>query len=245
MKLSDFKALSFDCYGTLIDWEKGLRAALESLANRVEESIDRGEILETYARYESQQETETPTKLYPELMATVYKRMSEEWRTPAAWDECVAFGRSVTEWPTYSDSAEALTYLKKHFKLIILSNVDNASFAISNSKLSVTFDAIYSAQDIGSYKPDDRNFQYLIENVAQLGIDKSELLHVAQSLYHDHEPANRHGLKSCWIDRQHGRDGSGATPLSVSTPLYDFRFCALSELAAAHRIEIANREIET
>ena len=121
-----------------------------------------------------------------------------------ALGECIAFGQSVKSWSAFPDSAEALAYLKRHFKLVMLSNVDNESFAASNSRLVVTFDAIYTAQDIGSYKPDHVNFQCMIDSLKQMGIAKSEILHVAQSRFHDHQPANRMGLRSCWIDRQHG-----------------------------------------
>ena len=198
VRLTDFKLLSFDCYGTLIDWEAGLLASLTPLARRAGPDLSSNEILEAYARHETNQQIQAPTKRYPEVMATVFKRLAEEWGTPLAWDKCVALGQSAKDWPAYSDSAAALQYLKAHFKLVILSNVDNESFAASNSRLGVVFDAIYTAEDIGSYKPDDRNFQYLIESVARMGVGKSEILHVAQSLYHDHEPANRRGLRSCW-----------------------------------------------
>lgn len=239
LKLTDFEVLTFDCYGTLIDWESGLLKSFESLTDRSEREISRAEILETYARHEPVQQALTPTKLYPELMATVYKRMAEEWAIPVSWSECLRHGQSLKEWSAFPDSAEALAYLKKHFKLVILSNVDNDSFAASNAKLGVTFDAIYTAQDIGSYKPDDRNFHYMIDRLAESGIDKSRILHTAQSLFHDHEPANRHGLKSCWIDRQHVLDGNGATLDPAEMPHYDFRFCSMAEMVAAHREQLA------
>jgi putative hydrolase of the HAD superfamily len=238
MRLTDFKVLTFDCYGTLIDWESGLVESLKPLTSRMTRDIHRDEILETYARYELVQRTQTPTKLYLNLMATVYKRIAEEWATPVSWDECLRHGQSLKEWPAFTDSAESLAYLKKHYKLVILSNVDNDSFAASNTKLGVTFDAIYTAQDIGSYKPDDNNFRYMIDTLAQSGIDKAEILHTAQSLYHDHEPANRHGLKSCWIDRRHIQGGPGATPPPVEMPHYDFRFCSMAEMVEAHRKQL-------
>jgi 2-haloalkanoic acid dehalogenase type II len=102
---------------------------------------------------------------YSELLAVVYKRLAEEWGAGASWDECQAYGNSIKDWPAFADSAQALAYLKKHYKLVILSNIDNASFAHSNRKLQVEFDAIYTAQDIGSYKPSGRNFDYMIDKV--------------------------------------------------------------------------------
>ena len=203
--------------------------------NRLEREISRNEILEAHARYESSQQAQTPTKLYPEILAIVYKRLAEEWGLAVSWEECVRYGQSVKEWPAFPDSAEALTYLKKHYKLVIISNVDNDSFAASNEKLGVTFDAIYTAQDIGNYKPHDTNFDYMINMLAQLGFDKSEILHTAESMFHDHQPANRHGLKSCWIYRRHNQDGFGATMHPGEMPHYDFRFTSMAELVEAHR----------
>ena len=148
---------------------------------------------------------------YSELLAVVYKRLAEEWGVAATWDECLAYGRSIRDWPAFADSAEALPYLKQHYKLVILSNVDNESFAFSNRKLGVEFDAVFTAEDIGSYKPSPRNFEYMLEKLAGYGIAKSDILHTAESLFHDHEPANDFGLASCWIHRRHAQGGFGAT----------------------------------
>jgi putative hydrolase of the HAD superfamily len=95
-------------------------------------------------------------------LAIVFRRLAEEWLVPVTWSECVTYGRSVKNWPAFADSAAALQYLKQHYKLVILSNVDNDSFAGSNEKLMVDFDAVYTAEDIGSYKPSDRNFEYML-----------------------------------------------------------------------------------
>ncbi|MDE1158653.1 MAG: HAD hydrolase-like protein [Neorhizobium sp.] len=151
------------------------------------------------------------------------------------WAECVAYGQSVKDWPAFADSTAALAYLKQHYKLVILSNVDNQSFSMSNEKLGVSFDAIYTAEDIGAYKPADRNFDYMLENLAALGIEKHEILHTAESMFHDHGPANRNGLASCWIYRRHEQDGFGATMNPGDMPTYDFRFNSMADLVAAHR----------
>jgi 2-haloalkanoic acid dehalogenase type II len=144
----------------------------------------------------------------------------------------------VKDWPAFPDSAESLAYLKKHYKLVILSNIDNASFAASNQRLRVTFDAIYTAQDVGSYKPSDRNFDYLIAKLQSIGIAKSEILHTAESLFHDHAPANRHGLASCWIYRRHNQQGFGATMNPGATPKHNFCFHSMADMVAAHRQEV-------
>ncbi|KAB2847442.1 MAG: haloacid dehalogenase, partial [Hyphomicrobiaceae bacterium] len=145
MRLSQFKALTFDCYGTLIDWETGMVEALKPLTSRIARPLDRNQILEAHARHESATQRYTPAKRYADLLGVVYKRLAEEWQVPVSWEEAQAYGRSVGNWPAFSDTVEALKYLKKHFKLVILSNVDNASFAQSNRRLEVDFDAIYTA----------------------------------------------------------------------------------------------------
>ena len=125
MRIADFKVMTFDCYGTLIDWETGMFEALQPLVSSVRRPLSRNQVLEAHGRHESAQQLVTPTRLYKELLAVVYKRLAEEWGVPASWDECIAYGLSVRNWPPFPDSAEALQYLKKHYKLVILSNVDN------------------------------------------------------------------------------------------------------------------------
>ena len=235
MKLTEFTTLTFDCYGTLIDWESGMIKGLEPLTDQLESEISRDDVLAAHARYESFQQAQTPAKLYPNILATVYKRLAEEWRLSASWDECLRYGESVKDWPTFPDSADALAYLKEHYKLVILSNVDNASFAASNEKLGVDFDAIYTAEDVGSYKPSDANFGYMMKMLEPLGIEKSQILHTAESMFHDHGPANRWALKSCWIYRRHGQEGFGATANPGELPHVDFQFTSLAEMVEAHR----------
>jgi 2-haloacid dehalogenase len=120
---------------------------------------------------------------------------------------------------------------------VILSNVDRASFAHSNRKLGVAFDAVYTAEDIGSYKPDARNFEYLLEHLGARGIAKEQILHTAESLYHDHVPAKRFGLATCWIHRRSGKTGHGATRPPEAEIHPDFRFATLAAMATAHRAE--------
>jgi len=146
------------------------------------------------------------------------------------------FAASLPHWPAFPDTADALRYLKTRYKLVILSNVNRAGFATSNRKLGVEFDAIYTAQDIGAYKPDPANFKYLLEHLQQdLGMEKQHILHTAQSLYHDHVPARSFGLATCWIDRQRLSESGewGATARLDEIPRTDFLFHSMGELAAA------------
>lgn len=239
MKLSDFKVLSFDCYGTLIDWETGITIALQPLGRRAGVSAE--ELIELHGSIEHEVEAEFPDLRYSDLLSIVYRRLGDRLGVPIKEDEEVVFGRSVGDWPAFPDSPEALRYLKQHFKLVILSNVDRASFAGSNARLGVEFDYIFTAEEIGSYKPDLRNFEYLLARLESASFAKQDLLHVAQSLFHDHAPANQLAIASAWIDRRHDKVGSGATPELAEAPRYDFRFTSLEGLAEAHRREIAAR----
>jgi 2-haloacid dehalogenase len=168
----------------------------------------------------------------------VYKRLAEEWGMAVSWEDCLAYGRSVGDWPAFADSAGALQYLKRYYKLVILSNVDNASFALSNRRLQVNFDAIYAAEDVGSYKPDLRNFEYMLDNLRALGVKKEEILHTAESMFHDHAPANSVGLRSAWIYRRHADEGYGATKHPGNMPKYDFVFNSMADLVKAHQAEV-------
>ncbi len=235
MKLTDFKALTFDCYGTLIDWETGMLAGLKPLTSRAGLNRSRDQILQAHARHESSQQLQTPSMLYRKLLPIVYRRLAEEWGVSVSWAECVAYGGSVKNWPAFPDSVGALQYLKKHYRLVILSNVDNESFAASNAKLMVDFDAVYTAEDVGSYKPSDRNFDYMLKKLETIGIAKQQVLHTAESMFHDHEPANRHGLASCWIYRRHDQQGFGATMNPGEMPHYDFLFDSMADLVTAHQ----------
>ena len=237
MKLSDFKALSFDVYGTLIDWESGMVEGLKPLTTRVAHGLSRDDILEAHARHESFQQGYTPAKRYQDLLPVVYRRLAEEWSVSVSRDECLAYGQSVRNWPAFADSAGALQYLKKHFKLVVLSNIDNDSFQYSNQKLQVEFDTIYTAEDIGSYKPDNRNFDYMLDKLESIGITRGQVLHTAESMFHDHQPANHFGLANCHIYRRHSEKGFGATMTPEKMPRVDFRFNSMADLVKAHQQE--------
>jgi 2-haloacid dehalogenase len=170
MQLTDFKVLTFDCYGTLIDWESGIAEALRPLLARSGKMLSRDKVLESFARYEAAQQSETPSMIYSELLGVVHARMASEWGVEPSTEESKKFGRSVSDWPVFTDSPAALQYLKKHYKLVILSNVDRESFQGSNRRLQIEFDYIFTAQDIGSYKPNPRNFAYMIKKLSDAGI---------------------------------------------------------------------------
>jgi 2-haloacid dehalogenase len=238
MKLGDFRVLTFDCYGTLIDWESGIHNGLLPLLHKGDITLGRDAVLETFARHESAQEAATPGMIYSDVLAEVHRQLAAHWGIAATEADHRRFGASVPDWPAFEDSVEALHYLKQHYKLVILSNVDRASFSGSNRRLQVTFDAVYTAQDIGSYKPSPANFQYMLDRLGALGHGKHDILHTAQSLFHDHAPAKKFGLTSAWIDRRHSQEGWGATMQPPEGAAYDFRFPSLAAMAEAHRHEM-------
>jgi len=240
-RLSDFDLLSFDCYGTLIDWETGIWDALQPLImHNGGCSLGRGDALALFADREHRVQEDQPDLPYPEVLSRVHAawaRATGLQSTPALDRD---FGRSIAHWPGFADTAEALRELQSRFRLVILSNVDRASFAASNRKLGVVFDGVYTAEDIGSYKPAAANFRYLIEHTGKdLGVAPGRILHTAQSLYHDHAPARACGLANCWIDRQRQSQGGdwGATAAVDEQPEVDFLYYSLAELAAAVRAE--------
>ena len=151
-----------------------------------------------------------------------------------------AFGASIAHWPAFPDTADALRRLGQRYKLVILSNVNRAGFAASNAKLGVTFDAIYTAEDIGSYKPARRNFEHMLERLeADHGVVPGQILHTAQSLFHDHVPAGDFGLARAWIDRQGLSKGGawGATAEVAERPEVDFLFPTMAAMADAVEAE--------
>ena len=235
--ISDFSTLTFDCYGTLIDWESGIWDAYQMvIATNGRNDITRQIALEAHAELESAQQLETPGMIYPQLLALVHKQFARKFhlQTDDALDR--GFGSSIPLWPAFADTADALRILKRHFKLVILSNVNRGGFATSARKLGVEFDAVYTAQDIGSYKPADQNFNYMLKDLKQeFDIDPGDILHTAQSLFHDHVPATRAGLSKAWIDRQGLRDSQnwGATAKVEIRPDVDFVFSNMAEMAKA------------
>jgi 2-haloalkanoic acid dehalogenase type II len=238
MRLTDFKVLTFDCYGTLIDWESGIYEALRPLTSRLAIPLDRDSVLASHARHESQQQLYTPQMKYCDLLAVVYKRIAEEWGVTHSLEEAKAYGQSVQYWPAFPDSTGALQYLKKFFKIAILSNVDNATFENSRKLLGVEFDAVFTAEDIGSYKPAPANFNYMLNALKATGIQKHEILLTAESMFHDHVPASHVGLPTCWIYRRYEKPGYGATIDPGTAPLVDFSFTSMAQLVTAHQDEL-------
>ncbi|KAK2030555.1 haloacid dehalogenase [Colletotrichum zoysiae] len=236
--LKDFRVLTFDVYGTLIDWESGMLAALQPLLEENRRAdFSRAHLLEVCHDLENKQQIETPEMLYSELLATIHPQIADKLGLDAPSPEASkAFGGSVGRWPAFPDTVGALRRLGKYYKLVILSNVDRESFAATNSGPleGVPFDLVITAQDIGSYKPDQRNFRYMLDKVKKsFGADKEQVLQTAQSQFHDHHPAKEAGIRSSWIVRP------GAVMGNRQREVYDWKFDTLGQMADALEKELA------
>jgi 2-haloacid dehalogenase len=233
LDLTKYEALSFDCYGTLIDWESGIAAVLAPWAAEHGLGLSDEDLLPGYADNEATVEQEAPSALYPDVLATAFRRTAEKLGRPASDAWARRLGESVPDWPAFPDSADALARLARHYKLIILSNVHRAGFAASNERLRGNFAAIITAEDVGAYKPAENHFRALDAALPGLGVDRGGLLHVAQSLFHDHAPAKREGLPSVWINHRHGRPGWGATPEPTQEWTFDLEFNSMADFTDA------------
>ena len=214
LDLSPISCLTFDCYGTLIDWEAGILAGLRPVmaASAVEASDDL--LLETYARHEAATE-EGPYRRYREVLALALRGVGADLGATVTDEDAAAFGGSVVDWPAFPDSAEALAALHARYRLGVLTNCDDDLFAGSSRRLGDPFDMVVTAQQAGAYKPSLRGFELVFERI---GVPRERILHIAQSLFHDHVPAKRLGMTTVWVDRRHGRPGSGATPPADAVP---------------------------
>jgi 2-haloacid dehalogenase len=240
-RLSNYTTLTFDCYGTLIDWETGIWDAYQALIMASgRDDITRNAALAAHAGLESAQQASMPGMLYPELLSRVHRGFASRYNMKTTVEMDAAFGASLPHWPAFPDTADALRRLARHYKLVILSNVNRAGFAAANRKLGVAFDAIYTAEDIGSYKPDRRNFEHMLARLAaDHQIAPGQILHAAQSLFHDHVPAGDFGLARAWIDRQGLSSGGawGATAEVPERPEVDFLFPTMAAMADAVEAE--------
>ena len=209
-----FDVITFDCYGTLIDWEAGLSGAFAPILRTRGLEVDPESVLTRYARHEAAAEA-GPYRSYRDVLAAGLHGVALELGFEPTADEVDAFSGSVADWPPFADSSAALRRLQERYRLGVITNCDDDLFAASNARLGVEFDWIITAQQVGSYKPAEANFHEAFERIDH---PRERILHVAQSLYHDHVPAKRLGLTTVWIDRRHDRPGAGATPPADARP---------------------------
>lgn len=225
MEWKDVEAITFDCYGTLIDWESGILGALAPVLDAHGLELTADAILRRYARHEAEVEA-GPFRSYRRVLDEVSRRLLAEEGIEASAADRRALADSLPGWPCFPDTRDALARLAARFRLGILSNVDDDLFAATRETLGVDLEWVVTAAQVGSYKPSTANFETLLDRV---GTARERLVHAAQSLFHDVAPARALGIRTVWIDRRSGRDGGGATPTSAARP--DLRVCSLEELA--------------
>ena len=214
MNFDHFECLSFDCYGTLIDWETGIAAAFRPILDTHKIKTSHGDLLELFGRVETEIEA-GPYRTYREVLRTVLSRIGDVLKFEPSSEESERFATSVMDWPAFPDSPQALRALATRYRLIILSNIDDDLFQFSQKRLGVDFDHVFTAQQIGSYKPSRRNFEYLLQHA---GVPQDKMLHVAQSFFHDITPASEIGLSTVWVNRRQHLSGPGATPPAEAEP---------------------------
>ncbi|KAK7404198.1 hypothetical protein QQX98_010040 [Neonectria punicea] len=256
--LTSFSVLTLDIYGTLIDWESSLFKFLEPIVAQLSDShplksysdVEDGKVLvgKAFLDVETELLREKPDLKYAALLTEAYSRFAQGLGITPTQHDAEAFGSSIGSWVPFPDTIDAMNPLHKHFKLVPLSNVDRTSFRETCGGplkgLVPGFDAIYTAEDIGSYKPSLKNFEYLFEHLQKdLDLSKEQVLHTAQSITADHVPAKQMGLTSAWIARnQERRDGLTDKLIRDGKVGFSWRFSSLGEMAEAVEKEISTKE---
>ena len=226
MDLSRFTTISFDCYGTLIDWEAGILPVLRALLAQHKQSLADSDILALYGEFEAQVES-GPYRSYREVLQSVIRAFGKRLNFHPAPAEIRSLDESVITWPPFADTVAALRQLKNRYKLAIISNIDDDLFAETHKLLGVDFDAVVTAEQARSYKPSLHNFELALEKLA---IPRAQLLHAAQSIYHDVVAARSLGIATVWVNRKSARPGIGAVRPAADQP--DLEVPDLAALAA-------------
>lgn len=214
MDFNSYECLSFDCYGTLIDWETGLLETLRPILAHHQVKVGDRQLLESYGQAEAAIQSQE-YRPYREVLREVLVRLGGQFGFSPTVSEQHMFSDSVKDWPPFPDSTEALRRLQTKYRLIVLSNIDDDLFQASADRLQVRFDHVFTAQQIRAYKPSRKGFEYLLDHA---GVARDKLLHVAQSLFHDIAPAKALGLATVWVNRRAGKEGFGATVSAEAEP---------------------------
>jgi 2-haloacid dehalogenase len=227
MDFSRFTTISFDCYGTLIDWESGILPVVRAVLASHGQSLPDAALLELYGEFEAQAES-GPYQSYRNVLQAVVRAFANRLHFEASSGEIRSLAESVPAWPPFPDTVQALRELQKHYKLVVISNIDDDLFAETRKNLGVEFDGVITAQQAKSYKPSINNFQIALRTLA---LSSDRLLHAAQSIYHDVVPARSLGIATVWVNRKSARPGIGAVRVSAGQP--DLEVPDLASLAAA------------
>lgn len=227
INLNQFEVISFDCYGTLIDWENGLLPVLQHLLSDHNITLSNDHALELFAELEAQAETGT-YQPYRQVLQQVVMNIGNRFNFIPTEAELNCLSDSIQNWLPFPDTVAALKILKQKYRLAIISNIDDDLFTATAQHLQVEFDWVITAQQLQSYKPAIANFRLAQE---RMNIASERWLHLAQSLYHDIAPANSLGLTTVWVNRRRGQEGAGATLPAQALP--DLEVPDLQTLAAS------------
>lgn len=228
MKLTDFKVLTFDVVGTLIDFEKGILDAVRKIGGEVAKQYSDDQIFTAYKAGRDK----FPGRSSQE-MANVYLHLAKELDLPSGASDADAFQMAVLRWPPFADAAEAMKRLRKNFRLVAMTNADRTAFTAYNEALGRPFHDSVTCDETGVAKPNPEYFAYNKGRQFAFGYPQNEILHVAQSQYHDIGVAHSLGYTTCWIERRHDQAGYGGTPDPKEFTEPDFHFTSMKELADA------------
>ena len=211
-KLNKFNTLTFDVVGTLIDFESGILEWFRPvLANRSVEKTDE-EILTTFANCEDRYQREAPDKPFTAMLPLIYRDMVSRWNLETRDNEATEFQESIQSWPVFPDTVASLIALGARYRLVAVTNADAWALRYMSATMDDPFDQQVTCDEVGVNKPSPRVFEYVLEKLAPLGVGKEDILHTAQSQYHDIVPAMNLGFSTMWIERRHGKESFGATP---------------------------------
>lgn len=232
-RVSEYRWLSFDVVGTLIDFERGILECLRQVASTVGVALDEDEALRRFAAAEDEQQRLTPELPFTQMLQPIYRRMAVELGLPTTRDAVTALRRSIPQWPAFTDAVDGLAELRSRYRLVALTNADNWALSHMAATLGDPFHDAVTAEDVGVNKPDERVFEYCADRQRTHGYRRQDWLHVAQSQYHDIATARRLGVATCWIERRAGKDGgTGATPPPQAMTVPDHHYRSLAELVA-------------
>jgi 2-haloalkanoic acid dehalogenase type II len=231
-----FRLLTFDCYGTLVNWEAGILHVLKPWADAERIPASDEELLAAFGEAESVAEHAMPKSVYRDILRETMKGIAARFSKTASAAQQEALASSVGNWPVFGDTVDSLKTLKNWHKLMVVSNVDKVSFDRTVPKLGVALDGLVTAEEVGAYKPDKKMFERALQRASEWGVQKGEILHVAQSLYHDVAPVKALGWTTVWVDRRAGKPG-GASPEPRGDAEPHLRVTSLQELVEIERAE--------
>lgn len=229
MRLDDFSTLTFDVVGTLIDFEAGILSSLRPTLSKYGISKPDEEILGTFGAVEDRHQKQTPEKTFTDMLPAIYRDMANTWKVEYREEDAQNFRDSIRSWPPFPDTVEALAELGNTYRLVAVTNADSWALEHMSLAMGYPFDESITCDEVGVNKPSPRVFEYVLEKLAPSGVEKKNVLHTAQSQYHDIIPADSLGFATMWIERRHGKDGSGATPRSARTATPTFHAASMAD----------------